>query len=271
MMINTLSNFHTHTVFCDGKNTPEEVVLAAIDKGFGAIGFSGHAPTASGSCYCMSDTAGYVAEVKRLKEAYRDRIQVYLGVEEDMIGPVDRSNFEYIIGSAHYCVVNGVYYSVDGSPAHFEKCLAAFGGDAMAMAEHYYKGFVAYIRERRPDIIGHFDLITKFDEMGESLFLKNAAYEKMAAEYLLEAAKCDCIFEVNTGAISRGYRKSAYPSEQLLHLLKKEDAKLILSSDSHQIETLDTAFAQTKQFLRDIGFTELYTLYDDEFKTYSIR
>ena len=76
---------------------------------------------------------------------------------------------------------------------------------------------------------------------------------------------------VSTGAISRGSRKSAYPSEQLLHLLKKEDAKLILSSDSHQIETLDTAFAQTKQFLRDIGFTELYTLYDGEFKTYSIR
>ena len=270
MMINTLSNFHTHTVFCDGKNTPEEVVLAAIEKGFGAIGFSGHAPTASGSCYCMCDVAGYVAEITRLKEKYHDRIQIYLGVEEDMIGPVDRSKFEYIIGSAHYCVVDGVYYSVDGSPAHFEKCLAAFGGDAMAMAENYYKGFAAYIRERKPDIIGHFDLITKFDEMGDPLFLGNPDYEKLAGKYLLEAAKSDCIFEVNTGAISRGYRRTAYPSEHLLYLLKKEDAKLILSSDSHQIETLDTAFAQTKQFLYDIGFRKLYTLYDGEFTAYSI-
>lgn len=270
-MINVLSNFHTHTTFCDGKNTPEEVVLAAIEKGFGAIGFSGHAATASGSCWCMSDTEGYIAQIARLKEKYRDRIQIYLGVEEDMVGPVDRGRFEYIIGSAHYCVLDGVYYSIDGSPERFEKCLAAFDGDALALAEHYYESFVAYIRKRKPDIIGHFDLITKFDELGEPLFLGNPDYEKLAGKYLLEAVKSECIFEVNTGAISRGYRTSAYPSEQLLHLLQKQDAKLILSSDSHQIETLDTAFAQTKQFLRDIGFTQLYTLYDGEFRAYSIR
>ena len=28
------TNFHTHTVFCDGKSTPEEMVLAAIEKNF---------------------------------------------------------------------------------------------------------------------------------------------------------------------------------------------------------------------------------------------
>ena len=265
-----LSNFHTHTTFCDGKNTPEEVVLAAIDKGFGAIGFSGHGPTVTDSRYCMHDTVPYIAEITRLKEKYRDRIQVYLGIEEEMISLVDRSKFEYLIGSSHYCCVDGTYYSIDGSPAHFEKCLAAFGGDAMAMAEQYYTNFVAYIRQRKPDIIGHFDLITKFDEMGEPLFLGNPVYEGIARDALLEAAKSECIFEVNTGAISRGYRSAPYPSEPLLHLLKKEDAKLILSSDSHQIETLDTAFAQTKQFLYDIGFRKLYTLYDGEFTAYSI-
>ena len=40
--MNTLQNLHQHTTFCDGKNTPEEIVLEAIKKGFGAIGFSGH-------------------------------------------------------------------------------------------------------------------------------------------------------------------------------------------------------------------------------------
>jgi len=27
-------NFHTHSTFCDGKNTPEENVISAIKKGF---------------------------------------------------------------------------------------------------------------------------------------------------------------------------------------------------------------------------------------------
>ena len=37
------ANYHTHTTWCDGKDSPEAVVLAAIGKGFAAIGFSSHA------------------------------------------------------------------------------------------------------------------------------------------------------------------------------------------------------------------------------------
>ena len=36
-------NLHTHSTFDDGKNTIEETVLSAIEKGFDSIGFSGHA------------------------------------------------------------------------------------------------------------------------------------------------------------------------------------------------------------------------------------
>ena len=32
------SNFHTHTTFCDGKNTAEEMVRAAITAGCPALG-----------------------------------------------------------------------------------------------------------------------------------------------------------------------------------------------------------------------------------------
>ena len=34
-------NYHTHTDFCDGQNTPEEMAEAAAKKGFIALGFSG--------------------------------------------------------------------------------------------------------------------------------------------------------------------------------------------------------------------------------------
>ena len=26
------TNYHTHTLYCDGKNSPEEVILSAIEK-----------------------------------------------------------------------------------------------------------------------------------------------------------------------------------------------------------------------------------------------
>ena len=57
-------NFHTHTTYCDGKETAEQMVQAAIAKGFTRLGFSGHGfppggsgglVHASGGCAEISD------------------------------------------------------------------------------------------------------------------------------------------------------------------------------------------------------------------------
>ena len=265
-----IANFHTHTVFCDGKNTPEEVVLSAIDKGFSAIGFSGHGYTDFDLRYCMKDCDGYIREINRLKDKYKNSIEVYLGVEEDAFYPLDRSKFDYIIGSSHYFHVNEKYYPIDSSHDYFKKCLEVFNYNVTCLAETYYSSFCDYINTRKPDIIGHFDLITKFDELDTSLFLTNAEYNKIAEKYVTQASKSGSIFEVNTGAISRGMRKSSYPSENLLYTLKKLDARLILSSDSHNTDTLDFGFEEEKKHLKDIGFSHLYTMHNGEFIKYSI-
>lgn len=264
------ANFHTHTTFCDGKNTPEEIVLAAMEKGFSAIGFSGHGYTPFDLSYCMKDSDGYIAQIKSLKQRYEKEIQVYLGVEEDAYSPVDRSQFDYIIGSSHYFCVNGQYYPIDSDYECFKRCLEVFDHDVVRLAEAYYGAFCDYINRRKPDIIGHFDLITKFDEAQESLFLHDPAYRRIAEQAIARAAQSGCVFEVNTGAMARGLRTAAYPSENLLYILKKCGARLILSSDSHSKDTLDFGFEETKELLRDIGFTHLVTMYDGEFVNYAI-
>ncbi|MBQ2897019.1 MAG: histidinol-phosphatase [Clostridia bacterium] len=261
-----LTNYHTHTTFCDGQNSPEEVVLYAIDNGFDAIGFSGHGYTPFSLEYCMKDTKGYIDEISRLKEKYADKIQIYCGIEEDAFAPVDRSDFDYIIGSSHYFCIDCKYYEVDISYDYFKECLNLFDNNPLKLAENYYKSFCNYIAKRKPDIVGHFDLITKFDEVDEQIFLNNSKYLKIAQKYMYEAAKSNVIFEVNTGAIARGYRKSPYPNEDLLYILKKQDAKIMLSSDSHNIKTLDFQFSEVKKMLRDIGFECVYVLYDNTFK-----
>lgn len=261
-----LTNYHMHTTFCDGDNTAEEMVLSAIDKGFSAIGFSGHGYTDYDLRYCVKDEQGYRETVLSLKEKYRDKIQIYLGIEEDSYCYTDRDKYDYIIGSCHYFCVNGKYYPMDSSHTHFKKCPELFDGNPLKMAEAYYSNFCDYILKRKPDIVGHFDLITKYDEMEESIFLNNPEYHKIAEKYLKEAIKSDCIFEINTGAIGRGYRQSPYPDVNLLHILKKNDCRIILSSDSHSTDTIDCYFSETVEILKDIGFTHTYVLYDGEFK-----
>lgn len=260
-----LTNFHTHTVFCDGKNTPEEMVLSAIEKGFSSLGFSGHGYTKRDLLSCMKDTEGYIREITALKEKYKGKIQIYLGIEEDASSLTDRSRFDYIIGSWHFLKKDERYFPFDVSYENYLECLNAFNSDPIEMAHAYYAPFCKYINERRPDIVGHFDLITKFDEKDIGIFLGNKKYEAVAEEYLGFVVGSGCLFEVNTGAMSRGIRTNPYPAEDLLHILKKEKCGIVLSSDSHRIETIDFAFRETRYWLKDLGFSYVYTLYDGEF------
>lgn len=258
-----LTNYHTHTTFCDGKNTAEEIVLAAIERGFDIIGFSGHGYTPFDTSYCMMETEKYISEIRRLQEKYRDKITLLLGIEEDSFAYIDRSNFDYIIGSSHYVRIEENYFPIDSDSECLKKCISHFGENIHAFAKQYYESFLAYISDRKPDIVGHFDLITKFDEIDGSVFLSDNEYLELSKKYISLAAEKDVLFEVNTGAIARGVRTAPYPFENLLFELKRKNAKLILSSDSHSADTLDFAFDETKERLRDIGFEHIYSLTQD--------
>ena len=65
-------NYHTHTTYCDGKNTPEEIVLEAIRLGLDTIGFSGHSPAGGCGHYALKDVDAYYDCVSRLKDKYSE-------------------------------------------------------------------------------------------------------------------------------------------------------------------------------------------------------
>ncbi len=239
------TNFHTHTKYCDGKNTPSEMVEKAIELGFSALGFSGHAYTPPEPEYSMSyeETAQYKDEILALRDEFRGRLDIYCGIEMDYYSVTDTSDFDYVIGSVHYLERDGAYYNIDGSPERFARATEAFG-DVYTLIEAYYEAVSDVVRKTDADIIGHFDLITKFNE-NEDLFSTShpryvAAVEK-ALDALIPTGK---IFEINTGAMARGYRKSPYPSVNILKKLCELGAKLLLTSDCHDAVNLDFGFCE---------------------------
>ena len=135
----------------------------------------------------------------------------------------------------------------------------------MAFAEEYYSFFCDYIVKRKPDVIGHYDLITKFDEKYPPVFFGNPEYHKMVLNFTERVANVGSIFEVNTGAISRGLRTTPYPHVDLLHLIKKQGGKVTLCSDSHAKETLDFGFDEARALLKDVGFTHTHILLRGKF------
>lgn len=233
-----MKDLHVHTTYCDGKDTPEQMVISAIEKGLDTIGFSVHSYTDFDLSYCIKKEKihDYIAEINSLKEKYKDKIEILCGVEMDLLSDMDASGFDYKIGSVHYVETVCGYEAVDLSEKDFIKTAERLGG-FYEMAEKYYE-FVAKLAKVKPDIIGHFDLITKYNE-GDRLFdTKNPRYVaawKKAADALIPL---NVPFEINTGAISRGVRKTPYPAPEIIDYLKKNKAKFIMSGDTHAKENL---------------------------------
>lgn len=250
-------NYHTHTVFCDGKNTAEEMVLAAIEKGFSCLGFSGHSYTSFDESYCMSKegTREYIKEIARLKKCYENQIKIYCGIEADFFSEVDKSDYDYLIGSVHYVLKNGKYYSVDSREELFVKAVnEAWNGDFYAFAEDYFALAQDVIEKTDADIIGHFDLVTKFNE-GEKYFSEsNPRYIAAADAALSKLLKSGRVFEINTGAMGRGYKKKPYPSFDIMRKIYEGGGKVIVSSDCHNKDYLDYGFDEAEKIMKEIGF-----------------
>ncbi len=98
------------------------------------------------------------------------------------------------------------------------------------------------------------------------MFIENKEYTEFSKKYLNIALKSESIFEVNTGAVSRGIRKTPYPHEELLYEIKKADGKVTISSDCHDKNNLAFYFKETENLLRDVGFKCTYCLYDGALK-----
>ena len=255
-----ISNFHTHTHFCDGKNSPEEMVQAAIGAGCPAIGFSGHSNTPFDPGYCMDygREKAYRREVLALKEKYRDQIAVYLGLEQDYDSPPASGCYEYLIGSVHYVKKNGEYLSIDDTPERFQSGVEKlYGGDFYSLCEDYYCRVANVIRRTGCQIVGHFDLVTKFNEKVPFFAEYHPRYREAALAALRSLLSQGAILEINTGAISRNWRREPYPDLFLLEEMGRWQAKVILSSDAHRAEDLLFGLEKARALARDYGLEVL--------------
>lgn len=242
-------SYHTHTTFSDGKNTPEEMIEKAIELGFEAIGISDHALTTFHRDWSIREEKlkDYVETLKKLKEVYADRIRVYVGLEQDALAVPVPEGLDYYLGSVHWIKKGDRYIEMDHTQQILRDAVRdCYGGDPDGLAEDYFALVASYAKDPKVAFIGHFDLITKFDELNEPLFLPTprytAAWQKAAIE-LIDAGK---IFEINTGAISRGKRTTPYPSEEILKFWGEHGAKVIICSDSHSIDSLNCAYDQAE-------------------------
>ncbi len=236
-----MEDFHVHSTFSDGSASPEEVVQAAVRLGMTRLGFAdhGYAPYDLDCCMKQELIPAYLDQIRSLSVRYADKLEIYCGVEQDLFSTQSTEPFDYVIGSVHYLHLDGQYIPVDYRE---QDLLTAadrfFGGDCMCLAEEYFRTVSDVYDATRCDLIGHFDLISKLN-LGNRFFNEeNPRYTaawRAAADRLLP---CGVPFEINTGAIARGYRTVPYPNSPMIRYLSDNGARFVLSSDSHSPDHL---------------------------------
>ena len=249
------SNVHTHTTFSDGRDAPEAMVQAALRLGFHTLGFSDHGyADYDDASMARADEPLYRDEVLRLRPLYADRISLLLGYEHDWLSPAPAYPYDYVIESVHYVRRDGQLYSIDWTRAKLETAARTlYGGDFYALCRDYFRTVCESCRSSA-QILGHMELVMKFNEARDLFEDADPRYLGPALEAVDCAVESGKLIEVNTGAIARGYRTEPYPGSRLLRRLAERRARVILSSDCHRSDDLACHFDETAALLKACGF-----------------
>ena len=279
------ANFHTHCTFCDGKNTAEEMVLSAIEKGFDTLGFSSHCihplnpefykPFDNIWHLPAEDIKAYTEEIRRLKEKYADKIKIYLGFEADYFDSPEYGSAipsktayadfspDYLIGAVHFINTDRGFFTVDHKPEIVKENLIRFYSkadgeiDGRAVVCDYFAAERAMLQKGDFDIIAHCDLIKLRNGPLNFFNPEESWYKEELKATALEIARAGVIAEINTGAIGRGIMDDTYPSQYFLELLYEKGVPVCINSDAHTTAMLDGAFDRAAAQAKKTGYTEL--------------
>ncbi|MDR2864139.1 MAG: histidinol-phosphatase [Spirochaetaceae bacterium] len=278
------SCLHTHTELCDGSGTVEDYCNAAFEKGLVSIGFSAHAPLAKKinmpSDWHLADenVESYCALVRAEKEKWSGKLAVYLGLEVDYIknyvSPADsdfqKLGLDFIIASVHILlpdhspvnwaekIVGGKkLIGVDGSEDEL-RILIKYGwnGDGFALAESYWEAVIEMCGQGKFDILGHCDLIKKYNGGNKFFSTKDSRYIQYVKKLASLLADLNIVVELNTGGLNRGKINECYPSLDILKIFRKKNIPVTINADAHIPAHLNGHYETARTVLLEAGYTD---------------
>lgn len=259
------TNYHTHSYFSDGSAEPVEYIEEAIRQGFSSLGFSEHSALPFENTFALKNGSeqAYVTEIRRLRDLYKDRLEVLLALEADYI-PVLSTGFQeqkaalgldYVIGSVHLVKnPDGELWFIDGPKREiYDNGLnQLFGGDIRKGVTAYWHQINQMLEEEQFEIIGHFDKI-KMHNQGRWFSEDESWYTRLVNETIDLIEEKGVIVEVNTRGIYKGRSTSLFPGEFILRQLSERNIPVILSSDAHHPSEISMYFDEARKVIKSCG------------------
>ena len=263
------ADYHVHTEFSDDSVYPmEDVVRDAIAMGMEEICFTDHVDYGikvdwdsgkeivyrCGEPMANVDYPRYKAEIERLREQYGRHIAIGMGMEfgvqmhtiPQFQALYGRYPFDFIILSVHQ-VEDKEFWNGD-----FQA-----GRSQSEYNERYYEEMLNLVSSFHDySVLGHMDLIVRYDEAGVYPFEKIRPWVEKILRTVIEDGKG---IEVNTSYHRYGLGDST-PSREILSLYRKLGGRIVtVGSDCHKKEHLGAYIQGGKALLKSLGFEEFCT------------
>lgn len=270
--MNNLTNYHSHTSFCDGKAPMEAFIAEAVRQGFTSYGVSSHAPLPFRTRWTIDDreqTGLYLQEFARLKRLYGDRIELYVGLEIDYMDEDQQPANDYFqslpldyrIGSVHLIESRGKYVDIDTDAETFAENLRLhFGDDLRKLVTDYFDKLMRMVSTGGFDFVGHADKIVYNASRCQPDIAEQPWYRQKIREYFETIARHGAMVEINTKKYHAGAGGVFFPNRSHFRLLRELRIPVLVNSDAHLPQTIDSGRREALAALQEAGIDTVMQL-----------
>lgn len=247
-----ISDLHLHSSFSsDSRSNPEDIIKKAISLKLPYICFTDHNEFDYEDNLFILDTENYFKQLNLLKEKYKNKIQILIGVEQGLeVTKSDKINtflskydFDFIIGSSH--MVNGIdpYY-----PVYFE------GRSTYDAVCEYFRSVLDNLNYfSNFDVYGHIDYVIRYPKIPDKEYCLDK-YKEYLIPILEKIINLGKGIEINTNGF-RTKIKESNPSFEIIKKYREMGGKIItVGSDAHSIEYIAYGFDKAYKYLKSCGF-----------------
>jgi len=223
--MNLIYNFHTHTFRCGhASGTEEEYVVNAIKCGIKKMGFADHFPlkfddgSQNPARVRVEEVHLYCDEVLRLKEKYKNDIEIFLGFEmeyySELFDEMLKSAKDY---GAQYVILGQHFYVPENKGGRH-----VYGTQNEEELKKYVDSVIEAMKRGAFTYVAHPDMI---NFSGDKSF-----YEKEMTRLCVGAKETDTPLEINFLGIRD---KRIYPNEFFWEIAGKVGVKAVFGLDAH--------------------------------------
>ncbi|MES2594559.1 MAG: histidinol-phosphatase [Verrucomicrobiota bacterium] len=242
---------HMHTPLCKHAwGEPEEYCAQGVKAGLKGIIFTCHCPMPEGFWPTVrmseSEFDVYLGLVQRAKDAYKNKLDVCLGIESEYFPGQEkyietlhqRAPFDYCLGGLHW--QSKEYLS------KFEQ------GTIEGFRRIYFEHLAVSAETGLYDCVAHPDLVKNYHPDSWCF----AIIKNTVSNVLDRIAKTGVAMELNTSGLNKSYSEMN-PGNEMLRMMAERKIPIVVGSDAHRALRVGEHFVTALNNLTEAGFEQV--------------